>query len=119
MCLGGAVGTGARYALGGWVQRLAGAAFPAGTLVVNVLGSLLITVIMTLGAERGLIPAQTRIVLTTGVMGGFTTFSTFSYETLRLLQDGALLRAALNALATVLACLGAAALGVVMARELG
>ena len=88
VCLGGAVGTGARYLLGTWAARTFGPAFPVGTLMINVIGSFLIVIVMSLSLQRGIIPADVRLVLTTGVMGGFTTYSSFNYETLRLFADG-------------------------------
>jgi CrcB protein len=119
VCLGGALGTGARYLLGGWAQRALGAAFPFGTLIINSLGSFLIVIIMYLGAERGVISPDVRVVLSTGIMGGFTTYSTFNYETIRLFQEGALGLGLLNVAATVLVCLLAGGLGVLVCRALG
>jgi len=119
VCLGGALGTGARYLLGGWAQRALGTAFPYGTLIINALGSFLIVIIMYLGSERGVISPGLRVVLTTGIMGGFTTYSTFNYETIRLFQDGALGFGLLNVAATVLVCLLAGGLGVLVCRALG
>jgi CrcB protein len=119
ICLGGAVGTGARYLLGGWAQRALGTTFPYGTLIINALGSFCIVVIMYLSIQRGLIPPTLRLVLTTGIMGGFTTYSTFNYETIRLLQDGAPGLAALNVLATVFVCLLAGGIGVFVCRAIG
>ena len=119
ICLGGAVGTGARYLLGGWAQRAWGASFPYGTIIINALGSFLIVVIMYLGIQRGVLSPSARLVLTTGLMGGFTTYSTFNYETIRLMQDGALGLAALNLAATVVVCLLAGGLGVLVCRAIG
>src|SRR4029079_6409290 len=119
ICLGGAFGTGARYLLGGWAQRALGTAFPWGTLIINALGSLLIVIIMHLGIQRGVIAPDLRVILTTGIMGGFTTYSTFNYETIRLFQDGALALGALNIAATVLVCLLAGGLGVLICRAIG
>ena len=119
ICLGGAFGTGARYLLGGWAQRALGTTFPWGTLIINALGSFCIVVIMYLGVQRGLVSPSTRLVLTTGVMGGFTTYSTFNYETIRLLQDGSLGLGALNILATVVVCLLTGGLGVLVCRAIG
>ena len=116
VCLGGAVGTGARYLVGGWAQRALGTGFPWGTTVVNLLGSFLIVIVMYLGLERGVLSADLRIVLTTGVMGGFTTYSSFNYETLRFAQEGAWGMAALNVTATVVGCLVAGGLGLLCAR---
>ena len=119
ICAGGAVGTGARYLLGGWAQRALGTGFPYGTLIINALGSFLIVIIMHLSVERGVIAPDLRLVLTTGLMGGFTTYSTFNYETIRLFQDGALGLGALNVLTTVLVCLLAGGLGVLICRAIG
>ena len=118
VCLGGAFGTGARYLFGGWAQRALGTAFPYGTLIINLVGSFLLAVIMHLSLEVGLIPANARVVLATGVMGGFTTYSTFNYETLKLLQGGSVAMGALNLSATVVGCLLAGVLGLVVAKAL-
>ena len=119
VCLGGAAGTGARYLFGGWAQRTFGATFPYGTLGVNLIGSFLIAVIMSLSLEKGIIPADLRVILTTGVMGGFTTYSSFNFETTRLLQQGLLGLAALNVGLTLLGCFAAGALGLLAGRLLG
>lgn len=111
VCLGGAAGSGTRYLLAGWVQRLAGAGFPAGTLAVNLLGSFALGLLMPIGLRTDLFSPSVRLALTTGLMGGFTTYSTFSYETMSLLQEGAWSRAGANVLATVLGCLVASFLG--------
>jgi len=119
ICAGGAAGTGARYLLGGWAQRALGTAFPYGTLIINALGSFLIVIIMHLSVERGVVSPDLRLVLTTGVMGGFTTYSTFNYETIRLFQDGAVGLGVLNVGATVVVCLLAGGLGVLVCRAIG
>ena len=111
ICLGGAFGSGARYLISGWVLDYFGPAFPSGTLAVNVIGSFLIGVLMFLGVEAGMMSPTLRLALTTGVMGGFTTYSAFSYETMRLLQDGAGTLALLNVLVTLAVCLVACFLG--------
>jgi CrcB protein len=118
ICLGGAAGTGARYLCGGWAQRLFGAAFPYGTLGVNLVGSFLIVVIMHLGLVKGAISGDLRVILTTGVMGGFTTYSSFNYETVGFLRAGAFALAFLNIGATLLGCLVAAGLGLAVTRWL-
>ena len=105
VCVGGAIGTGARYMLGVWVARTFGAVFPLGTLLINLLGSFLIVVVMGLSLQKGIIPADLRLVLTTGVMGGFTTYSSFNYETLRLFEQGSRGLALLYLGATVIGCL--------------
>ena len=116
ICLGGAAGTGARYWLSGWVQRHAGAAFPAGTLAVNVIGSFLLGVLMEVGVSGGMLGPTLRLSLTTGVMGGFTTYSTFNYETIEYLREGAWLLAGANVAATVIVCLGAGLAGLMLGR---
>ncbi len=98
---GGAFGSLARYAVSGWVQRFAGAAFPVGTLAVNVLGCLAIGFLNAVFAGPWLIREEYRIALTIGLLGGFTTFSSFSWETFALASDGESFRAAMNLLLSV------------------
>jgi CrcB protein len=116
ICLGGAAGTGARYLVTLWTLRVAGPGFPWGTLAVNVAGSFVLGLIMQVALTTGLIPPILRLGLTTGVMGGFTTYSTFNYETLLYLQRSEWLLAFANLAATVLLCLAAGALGLVAGR---
>jgi len=110
------VGTGARYLLSGWVLQVLGTSFAWGTLAVNTLGSFLIAVVMYAGVEAATISPTLRLVLGTGVMGGFTTYSTFSYETMRYLQDGAWAVAMFNVVASVVGCLTACIAGWAAAR---
>ena len=116
VAIGGLVGSVARYWLAGIVQGVAGAGFPSGTLVVNILGSFVIGLVMSLSLDRGLLGDDLRILLTTGFCGGFTTMSTFSYETLALLRDGEQLLALGNAGGTLAACLVAVWVGNLFAR---
>lgn len=118
ICLGGAVGTGARYLLSGWLLRTAGPGFPWGTLAVNVLGSFLLGLIMQVAVATDLLSPTLRLTLTTGVMGGFTTYSTFNYETLALLNQRAYGLAGLNLAGTVVGCLVAGVLGLAAGRAL-
>ena len=118
ICLGGAVGTGARYLLSGWLARVWGPGFPAGTLAVNVIGSFLLGAIMQVALTTELVPPTLRLVLTTGVMGGFTTYSTFNYETLGFLEESARRLAVLNIAAMLGMCLLAGTLGVLAGRLL-
>jgi CrcB protein len=116
VCLGSALGGGARYLLSLGALRLLGASFPYGTLTVNVLGSFLIGLIMHVGLETTLISPTVRIFLTTGVMGGLTTYSAFNYETLQLASEGDWHLAAGNVAATVVTCLAAGSLGLAAGR---
>lgn len=94
--LGGGIGAGGRYLLGGWLQLQLGNGFPWGTFAVNALGSLLIGLVFGLARTKA-IASGTTLFLAVGVLGGFTTFSTFSYETLRLITNGNLGASMLNA----------------------
>ena len=116
ICLGGAFGTGARYLLGGAVTRWAGPDFPYGTLLINVLGSLLIGVVQEVALSTLLIPETLRLVLAVGVMGGFTTYSSFSYETIRLLEAGSWMAATLYVVLTTALCLGCCVAGLSLGR---
>ncbi|MHB8120985.1 MAG: fluoride efflux transporter CrcB [Desulfuromonadaceae bacterium] len=114
-CAGGGL---TRYYLSGWVYSLMGRAFPYGTLVVNILGAYLIGLIMELGLRSTLIPDALRLGLTVGFLGGLTTFSTFSYETFSLLEDGRFLVAFANIMASVAICLLFTWLGIITVRTL-
>lgn len=116
--VGGLVGSLARYGLAGFVQRLSASEFPAGTLAVNVLGSFVVGLVMVLSLERGLLDADMRLLLAVGLCGGFTTMSTFSYETLALLRDGEMLWALGNLGATIGSCFLAVWLGDLVGRLL-
>jgi CrcB protein len=118
ICVGGACGTGARYLLSGLVMQWLGASFPYGTLAVNALGSFLLGALMHVGLETQALPPTLRLALSTGVMGGFTTYSTFNYETLAYLQEGRLAWAALNVGATLALCLAAGLAGLALGRLL-
>jgi len=114
-CAGGGL---TRYYLSGWVYRLLGQAFPYGTFAVNVIGAYFIGLIMELGLRSTIIPDTLRLGLTVGFMGGLTTFSTFSYETFTLLEDGQVLLAFTNVLASVLVCLIFTWLGIITIRSI-
>jgi CrcB protein len=118
ICAAGAVGTGARYLLSTWLSRAAGAAFPWGTLAVNLLGSFLLGAVMEVGLATELLSPTARLTLATGLLGGFTTYSSFNYETLQLLQSESWLLAAANVAGTVLSCLAAGILGIWAGRLL-
>ena len=119
VCLGGAVGSGARYLTAVWVTTAFGIRFPYGTLLVNALGSFLLGFLMHSSALAELLSANTRLALATGVLGGFTTYSTFNYETTELLRAGAWWQASLNIVVTLAGCLAAGIAGVALARFMG
>ncbi len=114
--LGGGLGSGARYLFGGFVAERLGSTFPYGTISINAIGSFLIALIMVLALQGGIIGPDLRLALTTGVMGGFTTYSTFNYESLSLFERGALLLGALNVAVTVLLCLATGVAGLALGR---
>ena len=118
VALGSAVGGVLRYLLGGWVQDRAGTTFPVQTLLINVTGSLLLGFLQRYALETTAFSAEVRTMLTIGVCGGYTTFSTFSFETVRMLEDGDWRHAALYVGLSVALSVGAALLGLVAAREL-
>ena len=93
--LGGGIGAGSRYLLGDWLHGHLGNGFPWGTFAVNALGSLMIGLVFGL-AQRGSLPPAATLFLAVGVLGGFTTFSAFSYETMRLLANGSVGASFLN-----------------------
>ncbi len=115
---GGALGAVGRYWMSTLVYQLAGRGFPWGTLAVNLLGSLLMGIFYVLLVERLVSNGDLRALLMVGFLGAFTTFSTFSIETLMLIEEGALLRAAGNALASVIGCVIATGVGIMLARSI-
>jgi len=116
---GGAIGAVLRYVVSLAVHGLAGTAFPYGTLAVNVLGSGAMGFLFVMFLERFSPDGNLRALVLVGLLGAFTTFSTFSMETLNLIEEGALLKAAFNVLLSVGLCLAAAWVGVGLARNLG
>jgi fluoride exporter len=115
---GGAVGTAARYLMSVALARALGPELPYGTFAVNVIGSFLLGVVMHAGLDTAAPIPTARLVLGTGVLGGFTTYSAFNYETLRFLESGAWGTAALYVCATVVVCLAAGTLGMAVGRAL-
>ena len=118
ICLGGALGTGARYLVATGMLRWLGPTFPFGTLTVNVAGSFLLCVIMELGLGHGAFSPDLRAILATGVLGGFTTYSSFNYEALGYLRRGTWLFGGAYLVSTVLGCYAAGSLGVASAHWL-
>ncbi len=115
---GGAVGALLRYWAANGVYALLGRGFPYGTLVVNISGSLLMGLLYVLLLERMSTGPELRAGLLIGVLGAFTTFSTFSIETLNLIEQADYLKAGLNIVLSVVACIGAAWFGLVIGRQL-
>ena len=118
VCAGGAIGSGARYLTLLWAARVFGPGTAWGTLLVNVSGSFAIAFVMEIAARPSGLSPELRLLLTTGILGGFTTYSTFNYETTTFLRTGAWGAALANVVATVLGCLLAGALGLAAARSL-
>lgn len=116
IAVGSAVGGVSRYLLGGAIQRLVGFTFPAGTLIINITGSFLLGAIIRFAIDTPAVSPEMRAFLTIGLCGGYTTFSTFSYETAAMLEDGEWSRAALYVSASVGLSLLATFLGFVAAR---
>ena len=113
---GGGIGAAARYWLSGLVYQRLGSEFPSGTLVVNVIGCLLIGFLISIFEERFVLYPSLRIFLTIGILGGFTTFSSFSFETMAVLRDGELLYASANILLSVVVCLGGTWVGLTLGK---
>lgn len=114
----GGLGCVSRYFISNLTYQVLGRGLPYGTMIVNVAGSFLLALVMLLGMRSSIFPADVRMGITVGFMGGFTTFSTFSYETLRLLEDGSLWQAGANVVLNVMLCVAAALLGAVVARSM-
>lgn len=118
IAVGGAIGAVMRYWMSNGVYGLVGRDFPYGTLAVNVLGSLLMGFLYILFLERMTVGPEIRALLLIGFLGAFTTFSTFSIETLNLVEQADYTKAILNMLLSVVACVAAAWFGVVLGRQL-
>jgi CrcB protein len=118
VALGSALGGVARFLLSTFLQQKAGAAFPIGTLVVNISGSILLGFLLRYSLSTTAITPEVRGLLTAGFCGGYTTFSTFTYETMALVEDGEMGRAAAYIALSVAASLIGAYLGIAAARQL-
>jgi CrcB protein len=117
ICAAGAAGTGLRYVVSVWAARAFGAEFPWGTLIVNVAGCFLMAIVMHIALHTASLSPTARLTLTTGFMGGLTTYSSFNYETTELFRDGAARMAFANIGATMACCFAAGILGLVAARS--
>ena len=117
VALGSAIGGVSRYLLGGLVQRMLDTTFPAGTLLVNVSGSFLLGAIIRYALETPSLTPEIRAFMTIGICGGYTTFSTFSYEAVALLEDGEWGRAGIYITASVILSLMGTFLGFALASQ--
>lgn len=115
--IGGGTGAVARYAAGSAIMTRFGGKFPLGTLVINVTGSFLIGYLMTMLTERFKLDPNWRLLLVVGFLGGYTTFSSFEWETFTALRDGARWTGALNVVSSVILGYAAVWLGAILARR--
>ncbi len=115
---GGFIGAVGRYLVSGLAQELSGSSFPLGTLVVNVVGSFLLAFLAVLAFEKGHLPVNARLFFLTGLLGAFTTYSTFSYETLQLMRENLHRLWLLNVASNTLFCIIGAWIGLVCANYL-
>ncbi|HEV8718745.1 MAG TPA: fluoride efflux transporter CrcB [Candidatus Binatia bacterium] len=112
--LGGALGCNTRYLVSNWAAQRFGTTFPYGTFIINVSGSFFLGLFMAYLRDRGFIHPHYRLFFATGFAGGYTTFSTFMYESLRLVQDGSVLFGLLNMLGSMMVGLLGALVGFVL-----
>ena len=114
--VGGFIGANVRYWLGAWIDAQFGLHFPLGTFIINLTGSLLLGFIATITLERALIDPRWRLAIAVGFIGAYTTFSTFTYESVKLLEAGSYGLAALNVVGSTVLGLAGAAIGIAIGR---
>lgn len=118
IAIGGGIGSVTRYLTSVWAAGKFGVGFPYGTLLVNVVGCYLIGLFMVLSTERFVLSTHWRLLITSGFLGGLTTFSSFSYETLKLVEESSFLPAIQNIAANLFTGLAATWFGIISARNL-
>jgi CrcB protein len=118
VCGAGAAGCGARYLISLWAAKRIGTTFPYGTLIVNIVGSFLIALLLEVSTRAASFPPNLRLALTTGFLGGLTTYSSFNYETTALVTSGNAVRGLANIGITLIGCLVAGYLGLLLGRRL-
>ena len=118
IAIGGAAGSLCRYGMSNGIYLLLGRSFPYGTLAVNILGSFILGIVYILMIERASISEELRAGITIGLLGAFTTFSTFSIETINLIESGEILKAGLNILFSVTLCVVGCWLGMNLSRQI-
>lgn len=118
IALGGALGAVSRYCLGNFISRMVGTALPYGTFIINIVGCFFMGLLMTVIIERGMLSAPWRLFLCVGFLGGFTTFSSFGYETLMLLQEERFAAALAYVGGSIILGLLAAFAGVILAKSI-
>lgn len=118
IAIGGAAGSLCRYGMSNGIYLLLGRGFPYGTLAVNILGSFIMGSVYILMIERASISEELRAGITIGLLGAFTTFSTFSIETINLIESGEILKAGLNVLFSVTLCISGCWLGMNLSRQI-
>jgi CrcB protein len=118
IAIGGAAGSLCRYGMSNGIYLLLGRSFPYGTLAVNILGSFIMGIVYILMIERASISEELRAGITIGLLGAFTTFSTFSIETINLIESGEILKAGLNILFSVTLCVVGCWLGMNLSRQI-
>jgi CrcB protein len=116
--VGGFIGANVRYWLSAWIDQNFGLRFPLGTFIINLTGSLILGFVATLAVERALIDPRWRLAIAVGFVGAYTTFSTFTYESIKLIESGSYGLAALNVVASAILGLIGAAIGMVLARAI-
>jgi len=116
--IGAGIGGGLRYVLGGWMAERWGASFPWHTFAINISGAFLLGMLMALSVDRSLVPASMRLFLGVGILGGFTTFSTLSYESVALMEQGLFAQGAANMFGSAVVGIAAAVAGVWVGRAI-